>query len=217
MKQWECTVCGYIHTGEEPPDECPVCAADKSMFVEVTEAATQAETAAGSKPATASGPGSASAGSLPSALSRAMDLAANLTVKHHLHPIMVHTPNGIVPMAVVFFLITALLGFSLFELAAFYSLVFVLLAMPLVLLTGYIMWQERYRGAMTSVFKTKIAASAVAVGLLLILTIWRTVEPTVVLAHSGGRWLYLLLAGVLVAAVGLAGHLGGTLVFGNRK
>ena len=37
MKKWECTVCGYIHEGDEPPDECPVCAADKSMFVEVVE------------------------------------------------------------------------------------------------------------------------------------------------------------------------------------
>ena len=37
MKKWECTVCGYIHEGEEPPDECPVCSADKSMFVEVIE------------------------------------------------------------------------------------------------------------------------------------------------------------------------------------
>ena len=37
MKKWECTVCGYIHEGEEPPDECPVCAADKSLFVEVVE------------------------------------------------------------------------------------------------------------------------------------------------------------------------------------
>ena len=55
MKKWECTVCGYIHEGEEPPDECPVCSADKSMFVEVVEEATPSELptgqAAESKPA----------------------------------------------------------------------------------------------------------------------------------------------------------------------
>ena len=33
MKKWECTVCGYIHEGPEPPDECPVCGADKSQFI----------------------------------------------------------------------------------------------------------------------------------------------------------------------------------------
>ncbi len=33
MKKWRCEVCGYIHEGEEPPDVCPVCGADKDAFV----------------------------------------------------------------------------------------------------------------------------------------------------------------------------------------
>ena len=37
MKKWKCTVCGYIHTGDEPPEKCPVCGAPKSMFIDVTE------------------------------------------------------------------------------------------------------------------------------------------------------------------------------------
>ena len=45
MKKWRCTVCGYIHEGDEPPDECPVCGADKSMFEEVTEEEDRAEAA----------------------------------------------------------------------------------------------------------------------------------------------------------------------------
>jgi len=36
-KKWRCTVCGYIHQGEEPPDTCPVCGADKSMFELIEE------------------------------------------------------------------------------------------------------------------------------------------------------------------------------------
>ncbi len=35
VKKWKCTECGYIHTGPEPPDVCPVCGAPKSAFVEV--------------------------------------------------------------------------------------------------------------------------------------------------------------------------------------
>jgi flavin reductase (DIM6/NTAB) family NADH-FMN oxidoreductase RutF/rubredoxin len=31
-KRWRCTVCGYIHTGEHPPDICPICGADASFF-----------------------------------------------------------------------------------------------------------------------------------------------------------------------------------------
>ena len=32
MKKWICTVCGYVHHGEEPPDFCPMCGAPKEMF-----------------------------------------------------------------------------------------------------------------------------------------------------------------------------------------
>ncbi|MGE5398629.1 MAG: FAD-dependent oxidoreductase [Chitinophagales bacterium] len=30
--KWKCRVCGYIHEGPEPPEECPVCGAPKDMF-----------------------------------------------------------------------------------------------------------------------------------------------------------------------------------------
>lgn len=32
MKKWKCAICGYIHEGENPPDECPVCHAPKEAF-----------------------------------------------------------------------------------------------------------------------------------------------------------------------------------------
>ena len=25
MKKWICTVCGYVHEGEQPPEKCPQC------------------------------------------------------------------------------------------------------------------------------------------------------------------------------------------------
>lgn len=37
MKKYVCTVCGYIHEGNEPPDECPICKAPASKFKEVTD------------------------------------------------------------------------------------------------------------------------------------------------------------------------------------
>jgi rubrerythrin/uncharacterized membrane protein len=36
-KKWKCTVCGYIHEGDEPPDECPVCKQPKNVFVPFEE------------------------------------------------------------------------------------------------------------------------------------------------------------------------------------
>jgi rubrerythrin len=32
-KKWKCTLCGYIHTGETPPEKCPVCGASSDKFV----------------------------------------------------------------------------------------------------------------------------------------------------------------------------------------
>jgi nitrite reductase (NADH) large subunit len=34
-RQWRCMVCGYIHEGDEPPEECPVCGAPRSEFEEI--------------------------------------------------------------------------------------------------------------------------------------------------------------------------------------
>lgn len=39
MKQWRCTVCGYIHVGEAPPKKCPVCGAGPEYFELMGEAA----------------------------------------------------------------------------------------------------------------------------------------------------------------------------------
>ena len=36
-KKFKCLVCGYIHEGPEPPQECPLCFVGPEDFVEVTE------------------------------------------------------------------------------------------------------------------------------------------------------------------------------------
>ena len=33
MRAWRCSVCGYIHYGDTPPDSCPQCGAPKEAFV----------------------------------------------------------------------------------------------------------------------------------------------------------------------------------------
>ena len=34
MKKWVCGVCGYVYEGEQPPEQCPICKAPASKFVE---------------------------------------------------------------------------------------------------------------------------------------------------------------------------------------
>ncbi len=37
MTKWKCTVCGYIHEGEQPPAQCPVCKQPADKFVKLEE------------------------------------------------------------------------------------------------------------------------------------------------------------------------------------
>ena len=40
MKKFVCTICGYVHEGNEAPDFCPTCKAPKDKFNEMTEGVT---------------------------------------------------------------------------------------------------------------------------------------------------------------------------------
>lgn len=40
MTKWKCTVCGYIHEGQQPPAQCPLCKQPAEKFVKI-----QADTA----------------------------------------------------------------------------------------------------------------------------------------------------------------------------
>lgn len=201
MKKWKCTVCGYIHVGDEPPEECPVCGADETKFVEVTEEVQQDLVEEKSSDKTEG----------------MFDKLVGVMLKNHLHPITVHTPNGIAPAAFLFLFAAVAFNMSSFEIPAFYNLIFVLLAMPVVLFSGYIEWQKHYQGAKTSVFYTKISCGVVVLTGSAVLVAWRFVNPQVAGPESPSKWIYLLLCMVVLAAVGLAGHLGGKLVFGKNK
>ena len=37
--KWYCTVCGYVHEGDQPPEQCPVCKQPASKFKPVVEEA----------------------------------------------------------------------------------------------------------------------------------------------------------------------------------
>jgi rubredoxin/uncharacterized membrane protein len=212
MKRWECSVCGYIHEGEEPPLQCPICKADKDKFFEI-EPLEEIVTPPESDNETGDEILESSSQEQPTIIAKITDLI----LENHLHPISVHSPNGIIPVAFVFLALIVFFQFSGFENAVYYNMVAVLLSMPLVLLTGYVTWQKKYKGAKTSVFKIKIGASCAATIILFGLVVWKTIQPDILATASSGRWLFLVWSLLLLAAVGLAGHLGGQLVFAKQK
>jgi uncharacterized membrane protein len=70
---------------------------------------------------------------------------------------------------------------------------------------------------MTSLFKIKITASVIATILLATLVFWGFGQPSVLEPNSSGRAAYLFFSLIMLAAVGIAGHLGGKLIFSSRK
>jgi len=206
MKKWKCTVCGYIHSGPEPPETCPVCNADKSKFIEVVED----ENAEGDQaPETDMKKEKAARYTIHEQIMK-------LVLTHHIHPISVHTPNGLLPVAVVFMALAVVFGFTSFEFPAFLNLMVVLLVMPVVMITGYIEWQKRYKGARTAIFLTKMGCAVVVLVALLIVVMWRIIDPDVASFDSPARWVFFAVHMIMLGAAGIAGHLGGKLVFGNR-
>ncbi len=210
MKRWECSVCGYIHTGEEPPEKCPVCGADKSKFVELPPEESAPSESAETKIETVQNSETAAGTESPAGF---YGLVSNLMTRHHAHPISVHIPNGVVPLSVLFIILAAMFNFFGLAQAAFYNLIFVLLAMPLVLFSGYNDWQRKYGGNMTKLFMAKMICAAVVTLSAFLIVIWHMINPEVAMATSSHRILFISLNMIMLAAAGIAGFLGGKLVF----
>lgn len=206
-RKWRCTVCGYVHTGPEPPEICSVCGADRSLFEEILEDA-------GPEPITIDPePAAAAAETTAQRLYRQV---TDLMVTQHAHPISVHIPNGVAPIGVLFLFLAVIFQSPGLEIASYCNLVVVLLAMPFVILSGLNDWKKRFGGNMTYVFRTKIICAAVISVLLLALVLWRAMVPDVAFTGGGFRVLYLALHVVMFGAAVLAGFMGGKLVFPAR-
>lgn len=208
LRRWKCTICGYIHEGDGPPEECPICKAGPDKFVEVDSEGN--ELTAEVQPAEEGGSGKFTP------LKPRPGFLARLILKLHLHPISVHSPNGILPIAVIFLAVSVFLGINAFEKAAFYNFVAVLVTMPLVMLTGYLEWKNRYSGAKSFIFFTKITCSVIVTLTLITLIAWRYFEPGVAEVDSPFRMIYFGVAVLMLVSTGIAGHMGGKLVFGSR-
>jgi rubrerythrin/uncharacterized membrane protein len=212
LRRWRCTVCNYVHTGAEPPETCPVCGADRSKFVllpvEETPPAAEPPSPEAAPAADAEAPPSPS----PENRERLYALVTDLMAKQHAHPISVHIPNGVLPVAVFFLFLGVLFDSHGLRQAAFYNLLFVLIAMPMVLFSGVNDWRIRFGGRMTQVFRVKMLCGAVVTLLCLVLVLWRLFDPDVADAGSTGRWLFLLIHLVALGAAVVAGYFGGKLV-----
>jgi len=211
MKKWRCTVCGYIHTGEEPPEKCPVCGSDRSKFVEMPVIPVIEEPVSDNIKKAKAGPADHISYFL-----RGYNYLTDQISRHHVHPISVHIPNGLLPVSVIFIVLAQLFHFNPLARAAFYNMRVVLIAMPIVLFTGYIDWQNRYKGKLSYRFVIKMICGSVVLLSSLILVIWQIFDPSVMEEASMTRWGFLLLCFLMLAAAFMAGYQGGKLVFKGK-
>ena len=215
--RWRCSVCGYIHTGSSPPEECPVCGADQSQFVLVTDSPsgvssedqTQASSTSGAMEDIEDESGISNL--FPDSVK---ELSRKLTIFHG-HPIAVHIPNGVLPVSVLFAFFALLFGSQSLAIAAKCNFVLVAISMPLVIATGVIDWINKFKGRMTQVFKVKMVCAGIVTVLTVILAIWWIADPNAYSKGLLGNWFFFFLHLVDLAAAGTAGWYGGKLVFHN--
>ena len=218
MKKWKCTICGYVHEGDEAPEKCPVCGADKSLFEEIVEAApAAADTPVEEAPPAETPPADPRAvdlGPAPSTpLGRVRHVLMGQMLKHHAHPITVHFPNGVLPVALVFMVLSVLFESRAMETAAYCNLVFVVITLPAVLYSGYVEWQIRYKGLRSRQFTIKIACAAAVFTASALAVVWWTINPDILRVPSSGRTLFFMVNFLSLGAAGVAGLIGGKLVF----
>jgi len=210
--RWQCIICGYIHTGPEPPETCPVCGADRSKFVlmEDDKKATTVDSAEPSPAVESTVPPELGVVTFLDRYRHLIDIA----IDNHAHPIAVHIPNGVVPITVAMVFLAALFDWPAIGQASVYNMGFIFLSMPVVLFTGYLHWQYKFGGNMTDLFKWKIICGGIVFVLSFILFLWGLFSPASA-RHPG--FFYLLLHIVMLGVAGVAGWLGGKLVFNPKR
>ena len=224
MRKWRCTICNYVHEGDAPPEQCPICKAPASKFVEISDEeaealaakrrprkAAPAQGAPGEEKPASPRPAPEASAPPPAAPAGMFDAVKQLMVKHHAHPVSVHFPNGVLPVAVTMYIPAFVFGSAALGTAGFYNIVFVVLSLPFVLFAGYVEWEKKYNKAMTTLFQVKIVAASLASATALMSLCWYLIDGRVLESDLG--WLFVLLNLVMLASAGVAGFLGGKLVF----
>jgi len=134
-----------------------------------------------------------------------------------LHPVAAHFSNGVIPVAVLYLLLSLPGGDPFFEHTVIHLLVIVLLAVPFSFYSGLRRWKTRYKGAKAPVFETKIRLSILLLVLCVITVSIRIAVPTVMMDGGILFWIYVVSLFAMLPAVVLLGHHGGKLAAGQRS
>jgi len=134
-----------------------------------------------------------------------------------LHPVAAHFPNGLVPTAVLFLLLTLLSGNVFTDHAVLYLLGVVLAVIPVSLASGIRDWRTRLHGERALIFYKKIGLAGILF-LLVLTAVWIRYDRPELLSEGGvGKWLYVGLVLTMLPVVTLLGHYGAKLAYQWKK
>lgn len=129
------------------------------------------------------------------------------------HPIAVHFPNALFPVALFFLVLYLIFRVESFRYTYFYILALATISSPIAYFTGVVDWKQRYKGAKTSTFVKKIRSGIALIIVGVVCTVWYSTNPGMLDDAGVGTILFLgLNLSTLPLTVAL-GHLGGKLVF----
>ncbi|NTV06007.1 MAG: hypothetical protein HGA59_05795 [Chlorobiaceae bacterium] len=133
------------------------------------------------------------------------------------HAIAAHFSNGLIPVAVLYLLLTIATGSVYFEHTVEHLLVIVLMAVPVSFFSGIHDWKTKYRAAKAPIFRNKIRLSGVLFLLCIAVVAIRISIPDVMNREGIEHWLYLVLLLSMLPVVTLLGHYGGKLSAQSRQ
>lgn len=138
---------------------------------------------------------------------------AKRVASFHPHSIVVHFPialSTVVPFFSILFLLT---GSPQFEAASYYILLLSALSTPIGGLSGVFSWTVSYGARRSKNFRRKISLSVVLTLLTVILSVWRTLVPDVLLSKNSFSYVFFLVQLFLAVVAGALGHIGGMIIF----
>lgn len=194
IRTWRCTICGYLHEGDSPPEFCPLCHAPADKF-ELIGSVEQDEPF----------------------VSRFQEALYQMRETFAPHAVSAHFPAALIPTCVLFLLLAVVSGSPSLEFAAFALLVVIVISIPVTMLTGFFIWQKNYRKSRNVIFKKKITLAWLLLLVAAAIMIWRLLAPDLLSNGGAGAAFYLLLNLFMLACVTLLGHYGGMLVSAQRK
>ncbi len=133
------------------------------------------------------------------------------------HAIAAHFSNGLIPVAVLYLLLTLSTGNGYFEHTVEHLIVIVLMAIPVSFFSGIHDWKTKYRAAKAPIFINKIRLSGLLFLLCTSTVALRLSIPDVMSRPGIEHWLYLVLLFSMLPVVTLLGHYGGKLSAQSRQ